>query len=83
MPVGARSDCPPRRPVGLTSARLYGIDPGACYTSFQTDGIASYRKQMDEEEGINRWVARRPLMTKYKDYLLHGKWRRSSGAPDA
>lgn len=72
-----------RQVFGLTSARLYGIDPGACYTSFQTDAIARYRKQMDEEEGVNRWVARRPLMTKYRDFLAHGKWRRSSGAPDA
>jgi uncharacterized protein len=72
-----------RNAFGLTSAKLYGIDPTACYTSFQTDAIARYRKQMNEEEGENRWVARRPLMTKYKDYLRHGKWRRSTGAPDA
>ena len=72
-----------RQVFGLTSANLYGIDPGACYTTFQTDAIAHYRKQMDEEEGINRWVARRPLMTKYKDYLQYGKWRKASGAPDA
>jgi predicted TIM-barrel fold metal-dependent hydrolase len=77
------TDAIKRQVFGLTSARLYGIDPTACYTSFQTDGIAQYRKQMDEEEGINRWVARRPLMTKYRQYLEHGKWRRSSGAPDA
>jgi predicted TIM-barrel fold metal-dependent hydrolase len=77
------TDAIKRQVFGLTSARLYGIDPTGCYASFQTDGIAQYRKQMDEEEGINRWVARRPLMTKYKQYLEHGKWRRSSGAPDA
>jgi len=68
---------------GLTSAKLYGVNPGACYTSFQTDAIARYRKQMDEEEGVNRWVARRPLLTKYKEYLQLGKWRKATGAPDA
>jgi predicted TIM-barrel fold metal-dependent hydrolase len=77
------TDLVKRQVFGLTSAKLYGIDPGACYTSFQTDAIARYRKQMDEEEGINRWVARRPLITKYKDFLLHGKWRKATGAPDA
>jgi predicted TIM-barrel fold metal-dependent hydrolase len=77
------TDTVKRQVFGLTSAGLYGINPGDCYTSFQTDAIARYRKEMDAEVGENRWVARRPLMTKYKDYLLHGKWRRASGAPDA
>jgi hypothetical protein len=68
---------------GLTSAKLYGINPADCYTSFQTDGIARYRKEMDQEEGENRWVARRPLMTKMSQYIEHGKWRKATGAPDA
>lgn len=72
-----------RQVFGLTSARLYGINPGDCYTSFKYDQIAKYRQEMDHEEGINRWVARRPLITKYRDYLNLGKWRRATGAPDA
>lgn len=72
-----------RQVFGLTSARLYGIDPGACYTTFKTDAIARYRKEADEEHGQGRYAAIRPLMTKYSDYLLHGKHRKASGAPDA
>jgi predicted TIM-barrel fold metal-dependent hydrolase len=72
-----------RQVFGLTSARLYGINPGDCYTSFKYDTIAQYRQQMDVEEGENRWVARRPLLTKYKDYINLGKWRKATGAPDA
>ena len=72
-----------RQVFGLTSARLYGIDPGACYTSFKGDAIARYRKEADHELGEGRYAAIRPLMTKYKDYLLHGKYRKATGAPDA
>ena len=72
-----------RQVFGLTSARLYGIDPGACYTNFQYDTIANWRREQNEELGEGRYMARRPLMTKYRDYLLHGKWRSASGAPDA
>jgi uncharacterized protein len=72
-----------RKAFGLTSAKLYGIDPGACYTSFQYDTIAQWRREQNEELGEGRYVARRPLMTKYRDFLLHGKWRSASGAPDA
>jgi predicted TIM-barrel fold metal-dependent hydrolase len=72
-----------REIFGLTSAKLYGINPGACYTSFATDGIAQYRKEADYEYGEGRFASIRPIMTKYKDFLLHGKYRRSMGAPDA
>jgi hypothetical protein len=74
-----------REVFGLTSAKLYGIDPGACYTSFKTDGIAQFRRTADEEFGDGRYAAirHRPLMTKYSDFLLHGKHRKASGAPDA
>jgi len=68
---------------GLTSAKLYGIDPGACYASFKADAIAQYRKEADEEFGEGRFAMHKPIMTKYSDYLLHGKHRRDSGAPDA
>jgi predicted TIM-barrel fold metal-dependent hydrolase len=72
-----------RQVFGLTSAKLYGINPGACYTSFKADAIAKYRREADEELGEGRFAAIRPLMTKYSDYLALGKWRRASGAPDA
>jgi predicted TIM-barrel fold metal-dependent hydrolase len=77
------TDLMKRQVFGLTSAKLYGIDPGACYTSFQTDGIARYRRELQEQYGEGQFAARRPLMTKYRDFLNHGKWRRASGAPDA
>ena len=76
-------DAVKRRVFGLTSAKLYGIDPGACYTSFKSDAIAQYRQEADEEIGEGRFASIRPLMTKYKDYVTHGKWRKTSGAPDA
>lgn len=77
------TDLVKRQVFGLTSAKLYGIDPGACYTNFQYDTIAQWRRQQNEELGEGRYMARRPLMTKYRDYLLHGKWRTATGAPDA
>ena len=77
------TDTVKRQVFGLTSAKLYGIDPGACYTSFQADAIAQYRKEADEEWGEGRFAQFRPVMTKYKDYLHHGKERKASGAPDA
>jgi hypothetical protein len=72
-----------RQVFGLTSAKLYGIDPGACYASFKADAIARYRKQADEEIGEGRYAAIRPLMTKYSDFIRYGKWRKAMGAPDA
>jgi hypothetical protein len=72
-----------RQVFGLTSAKLYGIDPGACYASFKADAIAQYRQEADEELGQGRFAAFRPLMTKYSDYILHGKYRKATGAPDA
>jgi hypothetical protein len=72
-----------RQIFGLTSAKLYGIDPGACYASFKADAIAQYRRQADEELGEGRFAAIRPLMTKYADYLRYGKYRKAIGAPDA
>ena len=72
-----------RNVFGLTSAKLYGINPGACYTTFKGDAIARYRKEADEEFGQGRFAAIRPVMTKYSDYLIHGKHRKASGAPDA
>jgi predicted TIM-barrel fold metal-dependent hydrolase len=77
------TDLTKRQVFGLTSARLYGINPGDCYTTFQTDGIARYRRELQEQYGEGQYAARRPLMTRYKDYVNHGKWRRASGAPDA
>lgn len=77
------TDTVKRQVFGLTSAKLYGIDPGACYTSFQADAIAQYRKEADAELGEGRFAQFRPLMTRYADYILHGKQRRASGAPDA
>lgn len=72
-----------RQIFGYTSAKLYGIDPGACYASFQADSIAQYRRDADSEYGEGRFASIRPLMTRYSDYLLHGKYRKASGAPDA
>jgi predicted TIM-barrel fold metal-dependent hydrolase len=72
-----------RQVFGLTSAKLYGIDPGACYASFKADAIANYRRNADAELGEGRFASIRPLMTRYSDYLLHGKYRKASGAPDA
>ncbi len=72
-----------RQVFGLTSAKLYGIDPGACYTSFKGDAISQYRREADQELGPGRFAAIRPIMTKYSDYLLHGKYRKATGAPDA
>lgn len=77
------TDTVKRQVFGLTSAKLYGIDPGACYTSFKTDAIAAYRKEADAELGEGRFAQFRPLMTRYADYILHGKQRKASGAPDA
>jgi uncharacterized protein len=77
------TDAVKRKVFGLTSAGLYGINPGACYTKFKTDGIAQYRKEADQEFGEGRYAAIRPLMTKYSDFILHGKHRKASGAPDA
>ncbi|HKP62194.1 MAG TPA: amidohydrolase family protein [Polyangiales bacterium] len=72
-----------RQVFGLTSAKLYGINPGDCYASFKGDAIAKYRKEADEEFGEGRFAAIRPVMTKYSDYILNGKHRKASGAPDA
>lgn len=72
-----------RQVFGLSGAKLYGLDPGACYTSFKTDGIAQYRREADEEFGQGRFARFRPVMTKYADYIRHGEERRASGAPDA
>ena len=77
------TDLTKRQVFGLTSAKLYGIDPGACYTSFKTDAIARYRREADQELGEGRFASIRPLMTKYADFLAHGKWRKATGAPDA
>jgi predicted TIM-barrel fold metal-dependent hydrolase len=72
-----------REVFGLTSAKLYGINPGACYTSFKGDAISQYRKEADAELGEGRFASHRPIMTKFSDYILHGKHRKASGAPDA
>jgi predicted TIM-barrel fold metal-dependent hydrolase len=77
------TDTVKRQVFGYTSAKLYGIDPGACYSSFKADAIAQYRRDADAEFGEGRFASIRPLMTKYSDYLLHGKYRKASGAPDA
>jgi hypothetical protein len=77
------TDLTKRQIFGLTSAKLYGIDPGACYTTFKTDAIAQWRREQDHEIGEGRFAMRRPLITKYKDFLRHGAWRRATGAPDA
>jgi predicted TIM-barrel fold metal-dependent hydrolase len=72
-----------RQVFGLTSAKLYGINPGDCYASFKADAIAQYRKEADAEIGEGRYAAIRPLMTKYADYITLGKYRKAMGAPDA
>jgi predicted TIM-barrel fold metal-dependent hydrolase len=77
------TDLMKRQVFGLTSAKLYGINPADCYTTFQGDAIARYRREADEEVGEGRWASIRPIMTKYSDYVLHGKHRKASGAPDA
>ena len=56
------TDLTKRQVFGLTSAKLYGIDPGACYTSFQADAISQYRREADGELGEGRYAASRPLM---------------------
>ncbi|HKU41639.1 MAG TPA: amidohydrolase family protein [Polyangiales bacterium] len=77
------TDLVKRQVFGLTSAGLYGINPGACYTNFKGDAIAQYRKEADEEWGEGRFAQFRPVMTRYSDFILHGKQRKASGAPDA
>jgi uncharacterized protein len=77
------TDLTKRQVFGLSGAKLYGIDPGACYASFQADSIAQYRREADEEFGQGRFAQFRPVMTKYADYLRNGEERRANGEPDA
>ncbi|MDD9945152.1 MAG: amidohydrolase family protein [Myxococcales bacterium] len=72
-----------RKIFGVTGAKLYGIDPQACYTAVSNDALAMHRRRMKEEGMSRRFVTIEPLMQHYAQYVANGELRRATGAPDA
>jgi uncharacterized protein len=67
---------------GLNAARLYHVDPTwqRCKASQST--FTMYKRELDEEIGPNRWVAKPPLGPRTpEEYFAHAKWSRAKGVP--
>jgi predicted TIM-barrel fold metal-dependent hydrolase len=67
---------------GLNAARLYHVDPMLQRCKASQSTFTMYKRELDEEIGPNRWVAKPPLGPRTpEEYFAHARWSRAKGVP--